>query len=61
MRRNANEICSILLSAALCALSGSARAQQEFDQEKAAKAIADSETFKAARVNDFETQVHGVY
>jgi hypothetical protein len=46
MRRNANEICPILLFAALCSLSGSARAQQEFDQQKAAKAIADSETFK---------------
>jgi len=45
VRQNAKRICSILLSA-FCAISGSARAQQELDQEKAAKAIADSETFK---------------
>jgi len=46
VRQNAKEICSILLSATLFALSCSSRAHQEFDQEKAAKAIADSETFK---------------
>lgn len=47
MTQNARNICSILLCATLCVLSGcSARTQPEFDQEKAAKAIADSETFK---------------
>jgi len=40
MRTNAKKICSVLFST-LFAFSGSARAQQEFDREKAAKAIAD--------------------
>ncbi len=46
MRQDAKKICSILFSATLFALFGSAHAQQEFDRAKAAKAIADSETFK---------------
>lgn len=46
MKMNANEICSLLLSTTLFALSCSTPTHQEFDQEKAAKAIADSETFK---------------
>ena len=46
MRQDAKKICSILLGATLFALSCSSRAHEEFDQEKAAKAIADSETLK---------------
>jgi hypothetical protein len=46
MKQDAAIIWSILLGTTLCALSGSVRAQQQFDQEKGAKAIADSETFK---------------
>ena len=52
----ANEICSILLSTTIFALSCSTPAHQEFDQEKAAKAIADSETFKDchAGINEWD-------
>ena len=46
MRPNAIQICLIFLSATLFALSCSRPAHQEFDQEKAAKDIADSESFK---------------
>jgi hypothetical protein len=55
MRTNAKKICSVLFST-LFALSGSARAQQEFDREKAAKAIADSEMFKDCHkgINNFD-------
>src|SRR6266853_3497475 len=56
MRTNAKKICSVLFSVTLFALSGSARAEQEFDREKAAKAIADSEMFKDCHkgINNFD-------
>jgi hypothetical protein len=41
-----SKLCSILIGATLFTFACSSRAPQEFDQEKAAKAIADSETFK---------------
>ena len=46
MRQNVIKFALVLLSATLFALSCSTPAQQEFDHEKAAKVIADSETFK---------------
>jgi len=46
MRQNSKRVCSIFFSVMLCAFFGLARAQQEFDREKAAKTLADSETFK---------------
>jgi len=50
MTQNARKMCSILFTATLISLSGSANAQQEFDREKAAKAIADSEMFKDCHI-----------
>src|SRR5438270_2715746 len=57
MKQNAKRICSIFFSATLFVLSASAHAQEEFDRDKAAKAIAESEMFKDCHmgINNWDT------
>ena len=50
MRQNARKICSVLFSATVVAISGLVHAQQDFDREKAANAIAASEAFKDCHI-----------
>lgn len=45
MTQNAKKVCFVLFSATVLAISGLAHAQQDFDRETAAKAIAQSEAF----------------